>query len=40
MISTGPYLRRYPTSSKILRSYGQFLEYAKNDPWKAAQYYR
>lgn len=34
---TGPY--RYPSSVKLLRSYGRFLEEVKNDPWTAAKYY-
>lgn len=30
---------RYPSSVKLLRSYGRFLEEVKNDPWTAAKYY-
>jgi hypothetical protein len=33
-------LERYPRNAKLLRSYGQFLEHVKNDPWGAARYYR
>ncbi|KAG2450719.1 hypothetical protein HYH02_004557 [Chlamydomonas schloesseri] len=32
-------LDRYPSSVKLLRSYGRFLEEVKNDPWTAAKYY-
>ncbi len=32
-------VRRYPSSVKLLRSYGRFLEEVKNDPWTAAKYY-
>eukprot|EP00899_Mesostigma_viride_P012074 jgi/Mesvir1/20868/Mv07951-RA.2 len=31
-------LERYPKSSKLLRSYGQFLDEAKNDPVRATRY--
>ena len=31
---------RYPSSVKLLRSYGRFLEEVKNDPWTAARYFR
>ena len=33
-------LGRYPSSVKLLRSYGRFLEEVKNDPWTAARYFR
>ena len=33
-------LDRYPSSVKLMRSYGRFLEEVKNDPWTAARYYR
>ncbi|KAG2487286.1 hypothetical protein HYH03_014127 [Edaphochlamys debaryana] len=32
-------LERYPKAVKLLRSYANFLETVKNDPWTAAQYY-
>lgn len=32
-------LERYPKSTKLLRSYGRFLENVKNDPWAASKYY-
>ncbi|KAG2422329.1 hypothetical protein HXX76_016114 [Chlamydomonas incerta] len=31
-------LERYPKAVKLLRSYANFLEMVKNDPWTAAQY--
>lgn len=33
-------LERYPKSVKLLRSYGNFLETVKNDPWMAQRYYQ
>ncbi|GIL45019.1 hypothetical protein Vafri_2438, partial [Volvox africanus] len=32
-------LSRYPTNSKLARTYGRFLENVVNNPWKAAKYY-
>lgn len=26
-------LERYPTNGKLLKIYGRFLEYVRNDPW-------
>ncbi len=33
-------LQRYPASPKLMRGYGKFLEAVKNNPWKAAKYFR
>ncbi|GIL43455.1 hypothetical protein Vafri_932 [Volvox africanus] len=32
-------LARYPSSPKLLRGYGKFLEAVKNNPWKASKYF-
>lgn len=32
-------LERYPTNGRLLKIYGRFLEYCKNDPWTANRYY-
>ena len=32
-------IERYPKSSKLLRSYGRFLEEVRNDPWRAQRYF-
>ncbi|GIL72539.1 hypothetical protein Vretifemale_2816, partial [Volvox reticuliferus] len=32
-------LVRYPSSPKLLRGYGKFLEAVKNNPWKASKYF-
>lgn len=32
-------LERYPNNGKLLKIYGRFLEYVRNDPWTAAKYY-
>eukprot|EP00775_Hariotina_reticulata_P009112 gene9112-9281_t len=32
-------LERYPTNGKLLRIYGRFLEYVRNDPWGASKFY-
>lgn len=32
-------LERYPDNGKLLKIYGHFLEYVKNDPWTASKYY-
>jgi PAS domain-containing protein len=32
-------LERYPGNGKVLKVYGRFLEFVRNDPWTAAKYY-
>jgi PAS domain-containing protein len=32
-------LERYPDNGKLLKVYGRFLEFVRNDPWTAAKYY-
>ncbi|KAI8474715.1 MAG: hypothetical protein J3K34DRAFT_518018 [Monoraphidium minutum] len=32
-------LERYPNNGRLLKVYGRFLEYCKNDPWTANRYY-
>ncbi len=33
-------LLRYPSSPKLVRGYAKFLEAVKNNPWKAARYFK
>eukprot|EP00877_Chromochloris_zofingiensis_P002523 jgi/Chrzof1/12271/Cz06g28060.t1 len=32
-------MERYPDNGKLLKIYGRFLEFVKNDPWTASKYY-
>lgn len=32
-------LERYPSNGRLLKVYGRFLEYVRNDPWTASRYY-
>eukprot|EP00883_Tetradesmus_obliquus_P002715 jgi/Sobl393_1/12921/SZX78204.1 len=32
-------LERYPANGKLLKVYGRFLEYVRNDPWGASKFY-
>jgi hypothetical protein len=32
-------LERYPNNGKLLKVYGRFLEFVRNDPWTANRYY-
>lgn len=32
-------MERYPANGKLLKAYGRFLEFVKDDPWSAARYY-
>lgn len=32
-------MERYPNNGKLLKVYGRFLEYVRNDPWSASKYY-
>lgn len=32
-------LERYPNNGKLLKVYGRFLEYVRNDPWTASKFY-
>lgn len=32
-------LERYPTNGRLLKVYGRFLEYNRNDPYTASKYY-
>eukprot|EP00878_Enallax_costatus_P028503 GHUV01030791.1.p1 GENE.GHUV01030791.1~~GHUV01030791.1.p1 ORF type:complete len:425 (+),score=126.62 GHUV01030791.1:655-1929(+) len=32
-------LERYPNNGKLLKVYGRFLEYVRNEPWTASKYY-
>jgi hypothetical protein len=30
---------RFPANGKLLKIYGRFLEYVRNDPWNASRFY-
>lgn len=32
-------MERYPKNGKLLKIYGRFLEFVRNDPWSASKYY-
>lgn len=32
-------LERYPNNGRLLKVYGRFLEYVRNDPWTASKFY-
>lgn len=33
-------LERYPSNGRLLKIYGRFLEFVRNDPWSAAKFYQ
>lgn len=32
-------MERYPSNGKLLKIYGRFLEFVRNDPWSASKFY-
>lgn len=32
-------MERYPANGKLLKAYGRFLEFVRNDPWGASKFY-
>lgn len=37
--AAGRVLERYPDNGRLLKIYGRFLEYVRNDPWSANKFY-
>jgi len=33
-------MERYPSNGRLLKIYGRFVEFVKNDPWSANKYYQ